>query len=160
MRRLLAITLTAFLSLAAMAQEIPSGARIKLAETDGNTGFYLALGAPDRIPGAYIVFDQFAETCIFLGNSASDALKTVDDIIALFDKPSGTGTDFPAMLAAGESFVAYGKSPCVVKSRFLRGKRLSFFFEHDAFVTETYLTRESAKSARLMVESLMISSVR
>lgn len=160
MRRLLAITLIASISLAAMAQEITSGARIKVAGADGDTGFYLALGAPDRIPGAYIVFDQFAETCIFLGNSASDALKTVDDIIAMFDKPSGTGTDFPARLAVGESFVAYGKSPCVVKSRFLRGKRLSFFFEHDAYVTETYLTRQSAESARRMIESLRINSVR
>lgn len=156
MRRLLAITLMAFLSLAALAQEAPSGARLMVAETDGTTGFYLALGAPDRIPGAYIMFDQFAQTCIFLGNSASDALKAIDDIIALFDKSSGTSMDFPARLAVGETFIAYGKSSCVVKSRFLRGKRLSFFYEHDAYVTETYLTRESAKSVRSMAESLNI----
>ena len=160
MRRLLAITLMAFLSLAALAQEIPSGARIMVAETDGNTGFYLALGTPDRIPGAYIVFDEFAETCIFLGNSAADALSTVDDIIALFDSPSGTSVDLPARLAVGETFVAYGKSTCVVKSRFLRGKRLSFFYEHNAYFTETYLTRDSAKSVRLMIESLNIPRAR
>lgn len=160
MRRLIAITLMAFLSLAAMAQETPSGARLMVAETDGATGFYLALGAPDSIPGAYIVFDQFAQTCIFLGNSASDALKSIDDIIALFGKPSGTSVDLPARLAVGDTFIAYGKSSCLVKSRFLRGKRLSFFYEHDAYVTETYLTRESAKSVRSAIESLNISKVR
>lgn len=160
MRRLLAITLMAFISLAAMAQESPSKARLMVAETDGATGFYLALGAPDRIPGAYIVFDQFAQTCIFLGNSTSDALKSIDDIIALFDKSSGTSVDFPARLAVDETFIAYGKSPCVVKSRFLQDKRLSFFYEHDAYVTETFLTKEDARSLRRMIESLNICSVR
>ena len=160
MKRLLAITLMALLSWALLAQETTSEARLMVAETDGATGYYLALGAPDRIPGAYIVFDQFAQTCIFLGNSPSDALKSIDDIIAMFGKSSGTSADFPARLAVGETFIAYGKSSCVVKSRFLQDKRLIFFYEHDAYVTETYLSRETAKSVRLTIESLNISPTR
>ena len=158
MRRLLTITLMAIISLTAMAQENTSKARLMVAEADGATGYYLALGAPDRIPGAYIVFDQLAETSIFLGNTESEANKAIDDIIALFDKPSGTTVDLPARLAVGETFIAYGKSTCVVKSRFLRGKRLSFFCEHDSYVTETYLTKESARAVKLQAVSSITPS--
>ena len=114
-------------------------------DADGTQGYYLGLGTPNDIPGTVIVFDDVAETCIFLGETLAEAAKTMDDILALYGQGAGTTASFTARMGVGPMVLEKGIATAVVKNRFLAGKRLSFFYTSSRYTTETYLRKATAK---------------
>ncbi|MBQ1635729.1 MAG: hypothetical protein II102_03890, partial [Bacteroidales bacterium] len=114
-------------------------------DADGTQGYYLGLGTPNDIPGTVIVFDDVAETCIFLGETLAEAAKTMDDILALYGQGAGTTANFTARMGVGPMVLEKGIATAVVKNRFLAGKRLSFFYTSSRYTTETSLRKPAAK---------------
>lgn len=170
MKRLLTSLALVFATVAAFAQTIPANMRFEFAQltendkkvdlfalkdTDGAFGYFLGLGTPDAIPGTVLVFDDISETCIFLGETLSEAKASLEGILALFSEPSGTTKDYASRMAVGSMILEKGVATAVVKSRFLAGKRLSFFYTNSRYTTETYLRKSVAKSLVELINEYM-----
>ena len=158
MKRLISSLALVIASVVALAQTPAARVELARAEDDGNLftvftfkdadgtqGYYLGLGTPNDIPGTVIVFDDVAETCIFLGETLAEAAKTMDDILALYGQGAGTTASFTARMGVGPMVLEKGIATAVVKNRFLAGKRLSFFYTSSRYTTETYLRKAAAK---------------
>ena len=158
MKRLISSLVLVIASVVALAQTPAARVEVASAEDDGNLftvftfkdadgtqGYYLGLGTPNDIPGTVIVFDDVAETCIFLGETLAEAAKTMDDILALYGQGAGTTASFTARMGVGPMVLEKGIATAVVKNRFLAGKRLSFFYTSSRYTTETYLRKAAAK---------------
>ena len=115
-------------------------------QKDGSFGYWLGLGDVDRIPGKIFVFDDFTETCIYLGATAAEALSTLDTIVACFTMGDKT-REFPAMMSIGRPLMFSGTAECFVQKGLL-GKRLCFRFTHENYTTESCLNKSGAKNLR------------
>ena len=106
-------------------------------DADGMFGYYLALGAPDA--GQSL-------TSIYLGTDPTEAQRTLDAIVALFESPSGVSQEFTARIITGRTLSGLKTSQAEVQTMMMGGKRLSFIYGDASSKTETYMRKNAAKA--------------
>lgn len=100
-------------------------------------GYYLALGAPDV--GQSV-------TSVYLGTNPTEAQRTLDAIVALFESPSGVSQEFTARLVTGGTLSGVKSCQAEVQTMLMGGKRLSFIYGESSPRTETYMRKNAAKA--------------
>lgn len=163
----IAITAVTFNPFSASAKDIPAGMRMEIAEAeendnefqlftykdeDGTFGYYLGLGRVFRILDVLFdgelntSFDHIDEVCLCLGATPEVAMESLDTILAMFDKEVNTVAEFPARMSTGSERL---NNPviitCIVKKKFLGGKRLQFNFASGKHSAEADLSKSTVK---------------
>ena len=169
MKRFFTALVLACLTFFAVAQDIPSGMKMEIAEVgendneysiftykdpDGTFGYYLSVGHVFQL--LELLFDESSssfglvdETCLVMGETMDDAFAFLDSLLELLDEAPGTTADFPCRLTTGadQLFVPSTANAIVVK-RFLQGKRINFHFVSGSHTAEVDLTKSAVKSLR------------
>lgn len=166
---LITLMLSTFVLGIVCAQKQPAGIRMEVAESesdhgdysiftykddDETFGYYLALSRTSNFLGADEVLGMqvknIREVAIWLGATSDEALATVDDILALFDKDLGTTVDFRCRAVTGSGQLSDTvDSGCVVGKKPLGGKCLQFFFKSGKRETCASLTKTILKELRM-----------
>ena len=130
-------------------------------EKDGPVGYYLGVGKefdPSEVFGFEILggtlsVSHIDEVCLYLGSTADEALATLDEMFALFDKDVNFEAKFPARLSTGSEQLGDPTTvPCVVKKKLLTGKYLRFFFVSGKHNAEADLDKSTLKFLRKGLE--------
>ena len=169
MKRILTTLVLACMTLFAVAQNIPVGMKMEVAEVgqddneysifsykdpDGTFGYYLSVGHVFQL--LELLFDNSSssfglvdETCLVMGETLDDASAFLDTLLEMLEEAPGTMADFPCRLSTGadQLFVPSTANAIVVK-RFLQAKRLCFHFVSGSHTAEVDLTRSAIKSLR------------
>ncbi|MBR5654028.1 MAG: hypothetical protein IKX22_08090 [Prevotella sp.] len=171
MKRIIMIAVvTIMATMTIQAQNIPTGMRMEIAESegdktefsifsykdeDGTFGYYLGLGRVLHILPLFrdditdASFDDIKETCIWLGATTDEAFATIDTILDLYDKDVDTSMEFQGRMATGsERLGEPSTSTCIVKKKTLGGKRLQFLFTSGERQAEVYLNKSVVKELR------------
>ena len=141
---------TAFTMGTAYAQKQPVDMRVEVAETDfdddefaiftykdseadDSFGYYLSLGRVTKFLGADIILDMevlnIYEVAIWLGATTDEALATIDYMLDLYDEDLDTAVEFIGRASTNSFKLGEAvTSTCIVKKKFLFGKRLQFIF--------------------------------
>ncbi|MBO4843324.1 MAG: hypothetical protein J5490_01925 [Bacteroidales bacterium] len=169
MKRILITLAAACITLCAFAQNFPAGMRSELVEieqdeneysvfsykdNDGTTGYYMSLGTV--IPILEVIGDNSSsslshidETCLYMGETEEDALAFLDSLLELVDQEAGAVAKFPCRMTFGaESLGESSTATCMVVSRFLQTKRLSFIFSSGGHTAQADLTKSAIRSLR------------
>lgn len=182
MKKLLIWAIIAFTSLtsnpfSASAKDIPTGMRIEITEVedndnefviftykdeDGTLGYYLGLGHEFKISEVFDVeilggsLSHIDEVCLKLGETADDALASLDGLLAMADKDVNTYVELPARLTTGAGKLAGTTTiTCIVRKKFIGGKYLQFQFESGKHTAEANLSKSSIKFLRKSLEIYM-----
>ena len=169
MKRILTTLVLACMTLFAVAQNIPAGMKMELAEVgqdnneysvftykdqDGTFGYYLSVGHVFDI--MELLFDNSStsfglvdETCLVMGETMDDAFAFLDSLLELLEAEPGTTAEFPCRLTTGadQLFVPSTAHAIVVK-RFLQAKRICFTFISGSHTADVDLTKSAVKSLR------------
>jgi len=157
-------------AMCALAQNIPAGIRMEIADSerddseysiftykddDGTFGYYLGLGRVMDYVSIFrdditdMSFADIKETCICLGGTYDEALATLGSILELYDKDVDTTVEFQGRAATGaERLGEKDTSLCIVQKKPLGGKRLVFHFNCGKRQAQTYLPKSVVKELR------------
>lgn len=181
MKKLLMLALVAVFTLTldtftASAKDKALGMKLEIVETDNNdnqfsiftyqekggaVGYYMGVGKefdPSEVFGYEILGGTLSVTHIdevglYLGSTVDEALKTLDAMLALYDKDVDFQTEFQGRLTTGSGQLdAPTTIPCVVKKKFLKGKFLRFYFVSGKHNAEADLDKSSLKFLRKGLE--------
>lgn len=146
----------------------PVGMRMEVAESESDNGdysiftykdedetfgYYLALSQTSNFLGGDEVLGMqvknISEIAIWLGATSDEALATVDDILAMFDKDLGTTEVWRGRAVTGSGRLSDAiDAGCVVGKKLLGGKCLQFFFNSGKRETYAILTKSVLKELR------------
>jgi hypothetical protein len=164
---IIAITSLTFNPFSASAKDIPAGMRMEIAEDedddnefvlftykdeDGTFGYYLGLGHEFNISEVFDItilggsISHIDEVCLYLGETADDALASLNALLGMFDKDVNTCVELPARLTTGAEGLAGSTTVnCIVKKKFIGGKYLQFHFVSGKHTAKTDLGKSSLK---------------
>lgn len=111
-------------------------------DADGMFGYYLGLGAPDTMPET---LTGVSGACVYLGTNATEAQRTLNALVALFESPAGVSQDFTVRALKGGTLLAPAASPAAVQILLLGAKRLSFSCDCSGSTFETYMRKNAAR---------------
>lgn len=176
MKRIL-ITLAFLLpALCVLAQDIPAGIRMEVAEIeeneneysifsykddDGTFGYYLSIGFETPIlaiirdddDGPSSSLSHLDETCIWMGATREETFATLDKLLVFLEQEPGTTMEVSCRESLGaEKLGGSSRALCMVSKRILQSKRLSFLFQSGGGSATADLTKSAIKTLRLSLE--------
>ena len=117
----------------------------------GSRDYYLSLGHIYNYMQTSREFmnELVSEICIYLGVTTDEAIDSIGYLLGLFGSEPGTTTMFRCRVATDSDKLSdYKNIKCMVVKRRIQGKCLSFQYETDKGIVETYMTKSSLKMLR------------
>ena len=128
-------------------------------EKDGPIAYYMGVGNEFNFSEVFDIeilggsLSQIDEVCLYLGATADEALATIDEMLALYDKNVDDIFEFQGCKITGSGQLGDPTTvTCVVKKKFLSGKFLRFYFVSGKHNAESDLGKSTLKFLRKGLE--------